>query len=240
MILLQQIKPFAQGGNRLCFVHPEDANLCIKVRRPDFTLEDLRRKKGFPKNLRRLSAFDDNLEEYQVIHSLEKVCGDTIYRHIYRCYEFVETDFGPGLVTELIRDADGRVSVSLKQYLWAEGYHSACQQAVGELTHFWLAQAVPSRELLTHNIVVQLDDIGNIVRLVVVDGLGASTLIPFKWLPRMLQKRKIQAKIKRLNDRISDFLDHCAEGREPSRVGMLMHRDETAKEFISGSCQSKR
>ncbi|MEE4252626.1 MAG: hypothetical protein V2I50_01140, partial [Desulfuromusa sp.] len=61
MIQLQTIEPFARGGNRLCFVHPEDSRLCIKVRRPDFTLEDRRRKKGFPKNLRPLSSFDDNL-----------------------------------------------------------------------------------------------------------------------------------------------------------------------------------
>ncbi|MDX2481486.1 MAG: YrbL family protein [Desulfuromusa sp.] len=232
MILLKPIKPFAEGGNRLCFVHPEDAGFCIKVRRPDFTLEDLRRKKGFPRNLRRLSSFDDNLEEYRVVQVLEKVCGNTIYRHVYRCYEFVDTDFGPGLVTELIRDADGRVSVSLKQYLWEEGYPPDCQKAVEILTHFWLVNVIPSRELLTHNIVVQLDQNGHIARLVVVDGLGASTLIPFAWLPPMLQRAKIEAKIKRLNERISEFLDHCAKGKEPSRVGMLMHRDVTVKDSI--------
>ncbi|SEA10499.1 PhoP regulatory network protein YrbL [Desulfuromusa kysingii] len=233
MILLKSIAPFAQGGNRLCFVHPQNKDLCIKVRRPDFSLADLRRKKGFPRNLKPLSAFDDNLEEYKVVHALEKNCGPSIYKHIYRCHEFVDTDLGLGLVTELIRDGDGRVSVSLKQYLWEQGYPSVCQQAVETLTDFWLAQVVPSREILTHNIVVQRDNSGNISRLVVVDGLGSATLIPFKWMPSILQKRKIKAKIYRLNGRITDFLANCEKGRAPSHVGILMHRDENVKkDFI--------
>jgi hypothetical protein len=232
MILLKHIKPFAKGGNRLCFVHPEDAGICIKVRRPDFTLEDLRRKKGFPKNLRRLSTFDDNLEEYRVIQKLEKSLGDTIYRHVYRCYKFADTDFGPGLLTELIRDEDGRVSVSLKQYLWEVGYPPDCQKTVELLTSFWLANVIPSRELLTHNIVVQRDQSGHVIRLVVIDGLGSSTLIPFKWLPTRFQQTKVKAKIKRLNGRISEFLNHCAKGKEPSHVGMLIHRDVTVKDSV--------
>ena len=57
-LVLTDHNPFAQGGNRLCFVHPEDSLRCIKVRRPDFTLEDRRREKGFPKNLKPLSSFE--------------------------------------------------------------------------------------------------------------------------------------------------------------------------------------
>lgn len=225
-MILQGVEPFARGGNRLCFVHPEDPGLCVKVRRPDFTLEDLRRKKGFPKNLRPLSSFDDNREEFRVVRALKESYGDGVFAHVYRCHEFVETDLGAGLVTELIRDGNGKISVSLKQYLWEAGYTPQCREAVRRLSDFWLELLIPSRDLLTHNIVVQCDAAGNIVRTVVIDGLGSATVIPFQWLPRPFRTARVKKKIGKLNERIDQFLDNCAAGKAPSRVGMLIHRDE--------------
>ncbi len=49
MLQLKTEEAFAKGGNRLCFVHPQDPSLCVKVRRPDFTLADLRKKRAFLK-----------------------------------------------------------------------------------------------------------------------------------------------------------------------------------------------
>ena len=31
MINLDNIKPFAKGGNRICFIHPQNPNRCLKV-----------------------------------------------------------------------------------------------------------------------------------------------------------------------------------------------------------------
>jgi len=223
---LKNIKPFAQGGNRLCFVHPDDPKRCIKVRRPDFTLADCRRKKGFPKNLRPLSSFDDNREEYRIIQQLQHWMGNSVFDHIYRCFGFVETDFGVGLETELVRDANGLISLSLKQFLWEVGYTEPCRQAVEQLTTFWRAYKVPSRDLLTHNIVVQLDIEGEISRLVVIDGLGSSTLIPFRWLPSKYQIKRIDTRLQRFDARLAEFVRNCAAGKQPSRVGVLLHRDD--------------
>ncbi len=156
---------------------------------------------------------------------MEKLYGEIIFSHVYRCYGFVETDLGPGLLTEMIRDHDGRVSVSLKQYLWESGYHQGCQDAVRDLTAFWLEHLIPSRDLLTHNIVVQCAGPDQISRLVVVDGLGASTLIPFSCLPPIFKRKRVETRIKRLNAKIRDFLGNCAAGIPPSHVGMLIHRD---------------
>jgi len=224
MLTLTQAEPFARGGNRLCYVHPDNPDCCVKVRRPDFTLEDCRRKKGFPRNLRPLSSFDDNREEAAVIKELQQRRGDIIHQHIYRCDGFVETDLGPGLMTELVRDADGRISLSLKQDLWERGYPESTRQAVETLAEFWLAHVIPSRELLTHNIVVQRGDHGEILRLVVIDGLGSPYVLPFNWLPRTVRHRKVSQRIRRLHKRIRQFIRRCDSGHPPSRVGMLLHR----------------
>ena len=225
MIALASEKPFAQGGNRLCFVHPKDSARCIKVRRPDFTLEDCRRKKGFPRNLRPLSACDDNLEEYNVVTGLVKSRGEGIHQHIYRCYGFVDTDLGKGLETELVRDADGLISLSLKQYIWEYGYHDGCRSAVERLISFWKTCQIPSRDLLTHNVLVQQSVSGEIDRLVVIDGLGSPHIIPFDWLPGSCRQRYVAKKTRRFYRRIAEFVENCQQGKQPSRIGMLLSRD---------------
>ena len=86
---LSALEPFARGGNRLCFVHPQHPDRCIKVRRPDRPLTKLRAQKRFPKNLRPLSSFDDNLEEFRVMKRLHDHYGDEIFTLVSRCFGFV-------------------------------------------------------------------------------------------------------------------------------------------------------
>lgn len=211
---------FAQGGNRLCFVDPADGSRCIKVRRPDFTLADLRRKKGFPKTLLPLSHFDDNREEFQVISALQARHGEAVFELISRCYGFVETDLGPGLMLELVRDGDGRISQSLKAQIWHQGYTEECRQAVERFCQRWRDLQIPSRDLLLHNILVQKDAQGQIRRLVVIDGLGSPNIIPFQWLPAGLRSAKIERKLNNLHTRIEQLLEKKATGRHPGNHGM--------------------
>ncbi len=219
---LKNLEPFARGGNRLCFVHPDNPDRCIKVRRPDFTLADCRRKKGFPKNLRPLSYFDDNREEFKVMRELESQYGEALFKHISRCYGFENSDMGKGLVSELIRNSDGRISQTLKKYLWDHGVDDAIQKGIRNLADFWLTECVPSRDLLLHNIVVQMS--GNqIDRLVVIDGLGSSGLISPRLFPQNIRREKVQRKIDNLYDRIDQLLDLRGQDEFPGYHGLLIH-----------------
>ncbi|AFT71922.1 hypothetical protein B5T_03658 [Alloalcanivorax dieselolei B5] len=222
-VTLSSQAPFARGGNRLCFVDPTDSGRCIKVRRPDFTVADRRRKKGFPKTLLPLSRFDDNREERQVMVALQRRYGEPLYRHVSRCFGFVRTDMGPGLVSELIRDDDGGVAQTLKKTLWDEGMTEACRQAVEALAGFWLAMRMPSRDLLLHNIVVQRAGDGGIRRLVVIDGLGSTGLIPMLLLPVALQRGKTQRKVANLHQRIQALLAQRGQPDFPGYHGLLLH-----------------
>ncbi|UZE95760.1 PhoP regulatory network YrbL family protein [Alkalimarinus alittae] len=223
-LLLKSTKPFAQGGNRLCFVHPNDLNRCIKVRRPDFTLEDLRRRKGFPKNMKPLSSFDDNAEEYRVMRGLYKRFGNLLHEHVSGCFGFEETDMGKGLVSDLIRDDNQRVSHTLKQYIWDNGYTGDCRRAVDRFCSYWESLCVPSRDLLLHNIVAQRNAEGSIVRLVVIDGLGSSSLFPAWMLPPIFFKKKAKRKTENLRQRIELLLTEREKGGGfPGYYGLLMH-----------------
>lgn len=221
------VMPFARGGNRLCYVHPEKPDVCVKVRRPDFSIIDLRKKKGFPKSLKPLSSFDDNAEEFRVLSDFEKSIGAEVFAHICRCYGYQKTDMGLGLCVELVRDHDGRVSKTLKQVIWDDGYDEQLQQAVECLKAHWIRYAVPSRDLLLHNIVVQRSEKG-IERLVVIDGLGASGILPSFLLPRWYCLLKARRKIENLDSRIQDLLASRATGEFPAGPGRLIH-DGVAK-----------
>ncbi|MES2908726.1 MAG: YrbL family protein [Pseudomonadota bacterium] len=220
---LSDLKPFARGGNRLCFVHPQHADRCIKIRRPDFTLEDLRRTKSFPKNLRPLSWFDDNQEEFKVMQDIAARLGEPAFALVSRCYGFEETDMGNGLTSELIRDADGRIARTLKQHIWDDGYSNALKAAVQHFGEAWAALGVPSRDLLVHNLVVQCEADGCIRRLVAIDGLGSASVIPDRWLPRSALLARSERKVDNLHERIASLLAARARNEFPGTHGLLMH-----------------
>lgn len=228
-LVLSNLKPFARGGNRLCFVHPQHTNRCIKVRRPDFTLEDLRRKKGFPKSLRPLSSFDDNLEEERVMADIAKHIGEEAFEVVSHCFGFEDTDMGKGLTSELIRDGSGRISHTLKQTIWDHGYYDALRHAVEHFGDRWIELGIPSRDLLVHNLLVQLDTDGQIERLVVIDGLGSASAIPERWLSRTMQRRRAARKVANLNERIQSLLEARARNEFPGTHGLLMHDGLTDK-----------
>lgn len=217
---LSERPPFARGGNRLCFVAPGDRGRCIKVRRPDFTLADRRRKKGFPGNLRPLSWFDDNREEYRVMTALWRRHPAVLGAHLPRCFGFVDTDLGPGLITELIRDGDGAISQTLKKILWDEGLTPPCRRAVAALGRFWIEHGIPSRDLLLHNIVAQRGEDGVVRRLVVIDGLGRAGLRGTRRSPAAARR-----KVSNLQRRIEDLLALRGGGAFPGYHGLLFHND---------------
>jgi hypothetical protein len=231
VIALKHLEPFAAGGNRWCYVDPDDYSRCIKVRRPDFSIEERRRSKGFPKNLKPLSSFDDSLEESKVMGALERYYPNEVFDHVSRCFGFFETDMGRGLSSELIRDDSGAVSISLKQYLWEYEYSDDCRAAVMALCSHWLKFRVPSRDLILHNLVVQRErcdlDEPKIKRLLVIDGLGSAGLIPGHRMPGFMQLKKAQRKVNNLHERIDDLLGDKAAGRERGMHGFLFHRGQS-------------
>lgn len=174
LVILKDIEnAFTQGGNRLCFFHPDDDNLCIKIPRPDRTPELRRQQKSFPKNLKPLSHFDENKCELMELQRIEKNIGDKAFLLTPRCFGMVNTDLGEGLCLEMIKDHDGKVSLSLKQYLWINGITTSLETALAFFAEQWQHLGMPSRDLLLHNIVVQ-QDVAGVKRLVVIDGLGWS------------------------------------------------------------------
>ena len=79
MIKLNDIFPFAKGGNRMCFVHPDNPNRCLKVIHPGI-LTKIKRSKPWYKQLRSSESFDDNLREQKAYN--QKATKE-MHRHRY-------------------------------------------------------------------------------------------------------------------------------------------------------------
>lgn len=168
---------FAGGDSRLCFVDPLDPGWCIKILRPDRPPAAKRREQPWWKRLKSLECFDENLQEIRVYQRMERSIGQAAYRLVPRIQGLVPTNLGPGLRSELIRDDDQRISLTLQAYLAHNGQNRALQATLAAFARDWQALGMPSRRLLLQNIVVQ-QRARSPVRIVVVDSLGWADLIP--------------------------------------------------------------
>lgn len=219
---------FARGGNRLCYVHPNNSDQCIKVLRPDRAPELKRQFSGFPRKLKPLKYFDDNLQERAVYQQIDRSIGELAYQLIPRCFGFADTNFGPGLISEIICDTDGLISLSLKQTLWQQGMTSEISQLIADFCAQWSRLGMPSRNLLLHNIVVQRGA-GKCSRLVVIDGLGWSNIIPLGyWVPAIARKQA-RRKAGRLMAAAHQLLENKRNGVDWGYHGWLDDENRTRK-----------
>ena len=90
MISLQGVKPFAEGGNRLCFIHPNNNKLCLKISKPE-VIEKLYLNAPWYKKLRMKRSFDDNYREERAYKQRAiKENPKKIWKHLARWYEFID------------------------------------------------------------------------------------------------------------------------------------------------------
>ena len=220
LIRLGDADPFARGGNRVCYVHPQNPDVCIKLPRNDVDLSVKRSRKGLKGRLKPASSFDDNRLEARTLTELHDRIGDSLREFVPRFLGWVETDLGAGVAVDLIRDADGAIALPLKQYVWERGFDADLRAALAEFSAYWIRERVPSRELLLHNVVVRRLP-SDALRLVVIDGLGNADLLPLsRWSPR-LARRKSGRKTERLRGRIERLVRTRAEGGDPGEHGFL-------------------
>jgi hypothetical protein len=180
---------FSKGGNRLCFIHPENPDLIIKIPRPDRTPEIKRVEKSFPKSLKPLATFDDNKQEEKVYRTINRHIGQEAYKVIPRCHGFVDTNLGRGLCSDLIRNDTGEISITLKQKIWTEGVSDSLTATINQFLDKWVSLGMPSRNLLLHNIVIEQNQ-EKPDRLMVIDGLGWPDTIPLAYfIPRFARRK---------------------------------------------------
>ena len=184
MIEINESLFFAKGSTRKCFFHPDDVNLCIKVP----LINEGKRTRGIIKAIHRENTFYRSLQKRNISWAhLSEYKGD------------IDTNVGKGSVYQLIRDHDGSVSESLESYLASNNFvenDSVLSKELRELYFYMQDNRILTTSLLPRNIVINKTLNGS--KLIIIDDIGNSELLPFSQFVAILGKKKIKRKWDRM------------------------------------------
>ena len=200
MIKLNGIPPFAEGGNRMCFVHPDNPNRCLKVAHPGI-LKKIKQTKPWYKQLRSTESFDDNLREQNAyMQKALKSDNPKIWNHLAKWYGMVETSIGIASETELIRN-NGHIAETLEEYLFRDGLTNEIKNAIEEF-HTWLRDyLVLTKNLIPHNLVLTSQE--GKLKIKIIDGLGSQAFFPLPSYSNIFAKRYVNRRIELMWSRIN-------------------------------------
>lgn len=221
MISLQKASPFAIGGRRACYFHPDDTNLCIKVAREDKQPAMLRSVDPWWKRLRPIAYYDENILDLNIGLNLRAKLGTQATAHFPEIHDIVATDLGPGLVCELIRDPDGQISLSGKEYTLTYGLGTDVKDAVKVLRSFLSKHLILFRDPFPHNMALQQQEDGSL-RAVVIDGLGRGAFL--NPILKQSAHKRIDRKIDRLLKGLSRAQENKERGIPAKQNGLLLKR----------------
>jgi len=200
MINLDGVNHFAQGGNRLCFVHPLKKDRCLKVSFEGQS-EKVKKNAAWYKKLRSAESFDDNLREQSAYQqrSLKKN-NPNKWKHLARWYGMVETSIGPASETELVLDNNQNIAITLEEYLFTFGMTDEIKRALDDFESWLRSSLVLTKNIIPHNIVVGYKD--NSIILKIIDGLGSSSFVPLPEISDFFAKIYIERRIQLMWSRI--------------------------------------
>ena len=200
MIDLSGSTPFAEGGNRKCFIHPAQSDRCLKVVHPGL-LEEIIKNKPWYKKFRSKDSFDDNLREQEAYKQKAlMVDNPEIWKHLAQWYGMVETNIGMASETELIKN-NGQIAETLENYLFSNGLTNEIKIAINEF-HQWLRDnLILTKNLIPHNLVIKNDKDEMIIKI--IDGLGSQAFVPLPNHSTFFAKRYVERRIELMWSRIN-------------------------------------
>jgi len=202
LIDLSTLQPFASGGNRHCYRHPQYPDRCVKVMLPG-RIDQLRKRAPWYKSFLSDDSFDDNAREVEGYNQqvLKNAPADSpVWQHLPRWYGMQETTEGPGAVSELILDANGEPGETLEHYLQTKGLDAPIRGALERFVAWLRATRVMTKNLLPHNLVIR-EEHGQ-PELYLIDGLGRATFLPIEELFEGANARYIERRIERMWARV--------------------------------------
>lgn len=194
MLLLENAVIIGEGMERTCYLHPEDPEKVVKI----------------PKN--GPGGNKQNQCEFKTYKYLTKHHGHLDC--ISRCYGFCQTDLGPGLVCQCIRDYNGEISKTLLEILInpSDGSVHDLEGIVAAFCNHLVEHNIQLFDLNPKNIVLRLNRSGN-YQAVSIDLKGRyanKEFIPFSTYIPFLSRKKLRRRTERLLGRL-DFIRDNSE-----------------------------
>ena len=138
LLRLAGLQPFARGGKRHCYVHPDDPDLCVKVAADPHDPSCHREQ--------RMDLEDNDL--------LKRRFSEAVFDRIPRIAGVVRTDLGSGIAMQLYRDPDRRISRCLVEAIEERrGVSPSLNRAIAELKEWLRAQRLLTRDTSGRNCV---------------------------------------------------------------------------------------
>ncbi|MGB1069450.1 MAG: YrbL family protein [Henriciella sp.] len=199
MIDLSNTKAFAQGGNRVCYQHPDDENICLKITHAGLP-QKLKSQAPWYKKYRDESRFDDNIREHAAYRQRAILQNDpVIWDHLAKWYGFHETSLGMASATELILN-DGEIAETLETYLYKNGKDHEITEAIRQFEAWLKDTLLLTKNIIPHNLVVKKQDDG--LQLKIIDGLGCASFIPLPEMNRRFARQYVNRRIELMHARI--------------------------------------
>ena len=200
MIDLDGLTPFAAGGNRKCFIHPDNPDRCLKVIHPGL-LQKIRNNKPWYKRFRSLESFDDNLREEVAYKQKALRSNDPkIWKHLAKWHGKTETSLGIASETELIKN-DSQIAETLESYLFTNGLTDEIKDSIENFHHWLKDNLVLTKNIIPHNLVLKKEN--NSLNIKIIDGLGSQAFIPFPSYSKFFAKRYVERRIELMWNRIN-------------------------------------
>ncbi|MGB7401959.1 MAG: YrbL family protein [Arcobacter sp.] len=175
-IILNEEYFLSKGGERNCYIHPNDNSKVIKIVH------------------RQEKHNEQNKLEYMYYNYLQK--NNISLKYLSKCFGFVDTNFGEGLVFERILDFDKTPSKSFKVYLENKLFDKSLENSL----------VTDLKIYLFENDILFIDvDLSNVFckkisndkyRLIIIDGLGARRL-NWRFYLYLFSKKFTRYKIKK-------------------------------------------
>ena len=199
MIDLSNSMPFAKGGNRACYQHPNNKNICLKVTHAGLP-EKLKKTAPWYKKYRALDSFDDNKRE-ELAYSQRAVSEHKliIWDHLVKWYGFEETSMGLASATEMVLN-DGVIAETLESYLFTNGKDEKITVALEEFENWLKKTLILTKNIIPHNIVVKKTE--GKLQLKIIDGLGCSSFLPLPKISNFFAKRYVNRRVELMHSRI--------------------------------------
>jgi len=182
MLDLESASVVGKGLHRVCYAHPQDERLCVKV------LLQLQSK----------TPLIEAEREAKYYRFLDK--KNVPWTMLPKFHGEVLTSRGQGYIFDLIRDYDGEISKTLKHYLASpietNNYYEGLSAAFDLLRGYLLAWKIVTMTIKAKNILYQkLNQREG--RLVIIDNIGHSDFIPVCDYIDFMAERKIRRKWRR-------------------------------------------
>ncbi|WAC20183.1 YrbL family protein [Luteolibacter sp. SL250] len=199
--MLKDRAPITKGGLRLVYEHPDDPAVLVKVMRPEAVAGRYGEKGTWWRRNRRHGPyilFVREIREYLAVRAQ----GGGYESSVQKIFGLVDTDMGLGLVVEAGRGPDGALAPTAARLIANGGFDARAAAALEDFNRAILESNVVLADLHERNIVYARMRDGS-DRFVMIDGLGSSTILPFKSWFVGINRRSKEKRIARLNRRIA-------------------------------------